>query len=54
MSKLIDLTNNIRLLEFEPPHFASEKYLEAFKTIETCFILASYTLRFRGLHWSEM
>ena len=27
MSKLIDLTNNIRLLEFEPPHFASEKYL---------------------------
>ena len=34
MSKLIDLTNNIRLLEFEPPHFASEKYLEAFKTID--------------------
>ena len=39
MSKLIDLTNNIRLLEFEPPHFASEKYLEAFKTID----LGEYT-----------
>ena len=32
MSKLIDLTNNIRLLEFEP--ILSEKYLEAFKTID--------------------
>ena len=41
ISKLIDLTNNIRLLEFEPPHFASEKYLEAFKTIELGELYAS-------------